>query len=74
MLRVEVALHLLPPIHVIDPAAPEVALHQVEIPPNGLARLAVKVTESHGRPVLIERQTTDRAGLEWRPVSSLFRV
>ena len=33
----EVALHLLPPTHVIDPAAPEVALHQVEMTPDEMA-------------------------------------
>ena len=50
-------------------------LHQVEIPLNGLERLAVKVVESHGRPVLvIERQKTDRAGEIWRPITSAFRV
>jgi hypothetical protein len=41
---------------------------------NKLDRLAIKVVESHNRPVLVlERQRYDRGQVEWRHVSS-FRL
>lgn len=50
-------------------------LDQVEIPLNAMERLTVKVIESYGRPVLsLERQKTDRTGMEWRVVGAVFRV